>query len=474
MYFKTKCNKCDKSLKVSVEHVGRRARCPYCRHVTVIPKPSTEDEASSGDGGEFKFSSQANGGSLQGGTAAVSGDGGAGRSSTEANLLICLGVALLATALVCGSLIPFRGKHYLIDLIVDRGPIPYATVFLFFLAWAMLGMKLMILGRQRNSMMLDVLPSEIASSIGLSTLSRFIKHIDSLPSSAKDSILVNRTLRALEYFRVRKNTPEVASMIASQSEIDGNAMQSSFTMLNYCAWAIPILGFIGTVMGISEAVASFAVNVGDSAEMSTLKESINGVMGGLATAFDTTMLALVLSLIVMFAMNWMQKQEEDLLNWVDEYCNENLLKRLVDTDQAIDASDQNLRAIQSSINAALAPHHAEIHTWRNQLGEIGQKITRDVGAGWKSTHRSMQESQVNLVESLSSNAEKVAAVQSQQAETLERMAEAFASIDASLGKLDSVLAQRNGHGDADRPSNGGFVIEATTPKKKRGLFGLGR
>ena len=44
----------------------------------------------------------------------------------------------------------------------------------------------------------------------------------------------------------------------------------------------------------------------------------------------TTLIALVMSLIVMFPTSSLQKMEEDLLNWVDEYCNENLLKRLDD------------------------------------------------------------------------------------------------------------------------------------------------
>ena len=468
MYFKFKCTKCDKSLKASTENIGRRARCPYCSTTNTIPRPPQAAGRAGGDEGGFEFSSQPNGGRLENSAALLAGDGAAkSRSGTEVNLLACLGIAALTTAVMVGSLLPFQGDNLpVIKLIVDRGPIPYATVFLFLLAFAMLGMKILILGKQKKSMLFDVLPADIAGAIGISTLPRFLKHIHELPISPKDSILLNRTLRALEYFRVRKNTPEVADMIASQSEIDGNAVQSSFTMVNYCAWAIPILGFIGTVMGISAAVSSFAANVGDSNATADLKDSINGVMGGLATAFDTTMLALVLSLFVMFAMNWLQKQEEDLLNWVDEYCNENLLKRLVDTDQALDASDHNLRAIQKSINAALAPHHAEIHTWRKQLGEIGQKITHDVTSGWKSTHRGLQESQVSLVEYLSSNADKISAVQSQQAETLERMARAFATIDSSLSNVTQ--AAQNAPVIAPAPGNG---QAEKSKKKKRGLFG---
>lgn len=68
--------------------------------------------------------------------------------------------------------------------------------------------------------------------------------------------------------------------------------------------------------------------MGAAADIEVIKEQLGQVTGGLSEAFDTTLVSLVFSLFVMFPTSIMQKNEEDLLNKVDEYCNEYFLKRL--------------------------------------------------------------------------------------------------------------------------------------------------
>ena len=111
-------------------------------------------------------------------------------------------------------------------------------------------------------------------------------------------------------------------MLKSQSEIDATMVDSSYVLIKVFIWAIPILGFIGTVLGISEAVSSFGGEMGAAADIEKIKEQLGQVTGGLSEAFDTTLVSLIFSLFVMFPTSVMQKNEEDLLNKVDEYCNE--------------------------------------------------------------------------------------------------------------------------------------------------------
>ena len=105
-------------------------------------------------------------------------------------------------------------------------------------------------------------------------------------------------------------------------------VDSSYVLIKVFIWAIPILGFIGTVLGISDAVSSFGGEMGAAADIEVIKEQLGQVTGGLSEAFDTTLVSLIFSLWVMFPTSVMQKNEEDLLNKVDEYCNEYFLKRL--------------------------------------------------------------------------------------------------------------------------------------------------
>lgn len=99
-------------------------------------------------------------------------------------------------------------------------------------------------------------------------------------------------------------------------------MKGSFSLSRFMVWAIPIMGFIGTVWGISNGISHFSDamtstnSVTDVSAM--LKESLPLVTSSLATAFDTTLLALLLSIPLMMLMLSLEKDEEAYLIDLDE------------------------------------------------------------------------------------------------------------------------------------------------------------
>lgn len=99
-------------------------------------------------------------------------------------------------------------------------------------------------------------------------------------------------------------------------------LRGSYALPRFMIWAIPIIGFIGTVWGISNGISHFSdamtatSSVTDVSAM--LKESLPLVTNSLATAFDTTLLALLLSVPLMMMMLWLEKQEEAYLIHLDE------------------------------------------------------------------------------------------------------------------------------------------------------------
>jgi hypothetical protein len=239
-----------------------------------------------------------------------------------------------------------------------------------------------------------------------------------------ESFLINRVSRALEHFRVRRSVPEVATILSSQSEIDATTIASSYTIPKVFIWAIPILGFIGTVIGISSAVSGFSGTLDQANDINVLKQSLNNVTGGLATAFDTTLIALVMSMLVKFPASSLQKREEDLLNSVDEYCNENLLKRL-------DDGGAGAAATSTSTSAAI---EGQLRAWQKKLEAVGDKLTRDVVVGWEKIN---------------------AGILAQEDQKLKRMGE----VDALLSKAgesmrDSAQTLTQSLGDLDRGLNG--------------------
>jgi len=117
------------------------------------------------------------------------------------------------------------------------------------------------------------------------------------------------------------------------AEVEHAQMASSYSLARYIVWAIPMLGLIGTVLGISEAVAHFANAMHDPSGASggltsALQQHLPLVTQGLASAFDATFLALLLSLPVMLFVTWLEKQEEGYLLALDEAWHDEVLPRL--------------------------------------------------------------------------------------------------------------------------------------------------
>lgn len=324
------------------------------------------------------------------------------------------------------------------QLFWDRGWVPFATTFLMFWSVGILILKWLNLKQQRESMLLDLLPTEISKEITLKSLDPFVEHINQLPTSAGESFLTNRVLRGIEHFRVRKSAAEVVTMMESQSAIDANNVAGSYTLLKAFIWALPILGFIGTVIGVSAAVASLAGSLESASDMTSMKGALNSVFAGLGTAFDTTLLALIMSMFVKIPTSALQKSEEDLITSVDEYCNENLLRRLNDGREggaergAGGGGGANVDVFREAVEAAMGTHHAELENWLKKLDAIGGKLTSEVSDGWEKINAKIQKQQ----------SQHAAAMQKQQMEQqeqlqaqLDQMASAAEKIQQTLGTV---------------------------------------
>ncbi|MEI6535236.1 MAG: MotA/TolQ/ExbB proton channel family protein, partial [Verrucomicrobiaceae bacterium] len=170
-----------------------------------------------------------------------------------------------------------------------------------------------------------------------------------LPLRLRDSLMVNRLRKALEFFEVRQNVSDVSAMMNSQSAIDGSRISGSYIMLRAFLWAIPLLGFIGTVVGLSHAIGG--MNFENSDKIEEVVGSLKGVTSGLGTAFDATLLGLVLAVTLNFPLNSLAKHEDEMLNDIDAFCNEVLLPRLND---GAGAGGGNLGAVADSVVKALS------------------------------------------------------------------------------------------------------------------------
>src|SRR5690606_19308079 len=109
---------------------------------------------------------------------------------------------------------------------------------------------------------------------------------------------------------------------------DESTMETSYSLLVGFIWAIPVLGFIGTVLGLSEAIGGFGAVLGESHDISQIANSLRTVTGGLATAFETTLEALVAALAIQILFTFLRKSEEEFLDECAEYCQVHVVNRL--------------------------------------------------------------------------------------------------------------------------------------------------
>ncbi|MFP6639977.1 MAG: MotA/TolQ/ExbB proton channel family protein [Myxococcota bacterium] len=242
-------------------------------------------------------------------------------------------------------------QTYFGQLFGNRGWVPYVISYLAFWSAVLLVARYRRLSRQMRVFSLDLLPQRMAERITPERAPEFTLALEQLSGELPDNLLIRRLIRALEHFVARGSVSETVDQLRLQAERDENAIESSYTMLRVFIWAIPILGFIGTVLGIGTSVGGFSEAVSSASDLDVMKDSIGVVTSGLGVAFDTTLLALVTSIFIMFPTSSLQKAEEDYLARVDEYCQRQLVSRL-DAGESV-ASDGDSAAWANRLAEAL-------------------------------------------------------------------------------------------------------------------------
>lgn len=165
---------------------------------------------------------------------------------------------------------------------------------------------------QRQARKLEQLGQNITSALQAG-------NIDGAAQQAEQSasLLGKRLLRLLAVWRASQSSFQLERTADADSDFYQLAMQNSYSLIKVLLWAIPILGFIGTVIGMSQAVGSFESVLGNADNVDGLKAGLTKVTSGLGTAFDTTYLALVISVLLAIPINAIERREEQLLNAID-------------------------------------------------------------------------------------------------------------------------------------------------------------
>jgi biopolymer transport protein ExbB/TolQ len=250
----------------------------------------------------------------------------AGRN-TSVNIIFAFILAAFSSVSFYALLYPYRDS-IIGQSFFNRGIIPFFVVFFTFWSLSILLVKWTKLAVQRRSLQIRVLPEDPQFVLSPSTVEQVTDRIFLSVDDPRKFVLFNRIIIALSNLRNIGRVADVDEILRAQGENDASSMETSYYIVQVFVWAIPVLGFIGTVLGLSQAIGGFGGVLAASEEMSELRSALQEVTAGLSTAFETTLHGLVAALAIQLLLTALKKAEEEFLDDCSEYCIRNVVSRL--------------------------------------------------------------------------------------------------------------------------------------------------
>lgn len=250
-----------------------------------------------------------------------------GRRFTQVNSLLALVFGLLLTGVFYGGL-QLASSSRLYGMFYERGLVPVLIVVLAAWCGAILLLKRAKLAVQRKSLRRVVVADEASYIITPGTVQRIHVEIYRTVDEPRRFLLFNRIVIALSNLKNLGRVGDVDEILRGQAEQDESAVETSYGLVRGLIWAIPTLGFIGTVLGLSEAIGGFGAVLGAAEDIDALTESLRGVTSGLSTAFDTTLQALIAAVFLHGWYTFLYKAELEFLDDCAEYCQRHIVTRL--------------------------------------------------------------------------------------------------------------------------------------------------
>ena len=187
--------------------------------------------------------------------------------------------------------------------------------------WAisLMGYKSLSSFNERKILETDLIPINQSTSILAEDAREYSRPIQALPEKQQNYLLPRAVLTALHRFRSTRNIQDVSSSIRAICESESERLDSELSMIRYIAWAIPSIGFLGTVRGIGQALGQ---------AHKAAQGDIAGVTQSLGVAFNSTFVALLISILVMFLLHYLQVTQERIVLDTEEYCDKRLIQHL--------------------------------------------------------------------------------------------------------------------------------------------------
>jgi biopolymer transport protein ExbB/TolQ len=132
----------------------------------------------------------------------------------------------------------------------------------------------------------------------------------------RERLLPDCLLAALHRFHATGSIQDASNAVKERAELAADQLDSSLSLVRYIAWAIPAIGFVGTVRGIGIGL--------DKAEQA-IKGDISAVTQNLGLAFNSTYVGLALCIVLMYVLHTVQSRQEAFIIEIQMYCRDKLV-----------------------------------------------------------------------------------------------------------------------------------------------------
>jgi biopolymer transport protein ExbB/TolQ len=242
--------------------------------------------------------------------------------------VIALGLTVAYFVCLVFFVRPHESLRWLSNMFLERGWVPYPTMLLFFWALAILFVKAKKLQFQWEALELAAVPQQPDFVLNPESARAVLTRLHALVDDTGSFLLLNRIERALSNLQNIGNATDVATILRNQADYDSERAAASYGLVNSVIWAIPVLGFIGTVLGLRQAIAALGLTLHAGNDLSSLRDSLQLVTAGLATKFETTLVALVCAVIIQLLVAFVQSRETEFLDGCNDYCHANVAAKL--------------------------------------------------------------------------------------------------------------------------------------------------
>ncbi len=316
-------------------------------------------------------------------------------------------------------------------------PVECVEVLMFCCALGALGAKLLQNVTERRALgaltqpRSPVLPSWDGQPVPITEAGRLLAGLQELHQRFQGTAIVKRVHAVLDFLCRRNSANELDDHLRDLADGDALALENSYSLIRFITWAIPILGFLGTVLGITGAISGVTPEV--------LEKDLSRVTDGLALAFDTTALALGLTMITMFLSFVIERAEQSVLEAVDRYAARQLAHRFERTgaegSKFVEVVIQNSKILLQATEQ-LVQRQAEL--WAGTLAEADRRRSEAEKHQQQLLTQALEQA---LERTQESHAQRLAALEKQAGDQNAALLERLAAVVNGMATQAEALAR---------------------------------